>query len=253
MITLLGILTTLPPNPAPLEWSWTCGRPSIFLTATSAALPKYWRRWDAMTALFLRWLNTDICLPGTSDIPGRKKTQSEYEKRVDPLKHTPHTPQKTTTTKKKQEKSFSMTNARTHTHRSCLCVHSKKYGDSHSQVYSAMTQLNFGNKGCENLESKQESLPVIFRLFLSSFFRSLSLSLPCKNDLIFLAMVSLETCFQFIRMDCADVDDALTTVTRTKEVNGSKEEDRRKNVSFSKNQSPWQLHGKVCVLWQHSV
>lgn len=61
-------------------------------------------------------------------------------------------------------------------------------------------------------------------------------------------MVSLETCFRFIRMDCADVDDALTTVTRAKEVNGSKEEDRRKNVSFSKNQSPWQLHGKVCVL-----
>lgn len=40
-----------------------------------------------------------------------------------------------------------------------------------------MTQLNIGNKGCENLESKQESLPVIFRLFLSSFFLSLSPSL----------------------------------------------------------------------------
>lgn len=51
-----------------------------------------------------------------------------------------------------------------------------------------MTQLNIGNKGCKNLEGKQESLPVIsFWLFLS-----LSLSL-CYNNLIFLAAVSLET------------------------------------------------------------
>lgn len=35
-------------------------------------------------------------------------------------------------------------------------------------------------------------------------------------------------------MDCADVDDALTAVTRDKEVNGSKEEDWRKRVSFPK-------------------
>lgn len=42
-----------------------------------------------------------------------------------------------------------------------------------------MTQLNIGNKGCKNLEGKQESLPVIsFWLFLS-----LSLSLLQQLDI----------------------------------------------------------------------
>lgn len=52
-------------------------------------------------------------------------------------------------------------------------------------------------------------------------------------------MVSLETCFRFIRMDCADVDDALTTVTGQWIKGGRSAKERlilQKSVSMA---TPW--------------
>lgn len=60
-----------------------------------------------------------------------------------------------------------------------------------------MTQLNIGNKGCENLESKQESLASHFQaVSLSSLALFAILSLSRRSYLIFLAAVSLETSFR---------------------------------------------------------
>ena len=187
------IWTTLPPNPVLREWSWTCGRPSIFPMATSAAWPRYWRRWDAMTALFPQQLNTEICLPGSARQPGegrrRKKIKIKIKKRrVGVREFTPES--RGVIWRHSDRRTYTLAD-------NCVCVHSSKE-DRNSSVYSAMTQLNIGNKGCKNLEGKEDSLPVISP-WLLSFALSLSLSLSLSlwyNNLIFLALVSLETAVQ---------------------------------------------------------
>lgn len=58
-----------------------------------------------------------------------------------------------------------------------------------------MTQLNIGNKGCKNLEGKQESLPVI----------SLWLFLSLVEQLDIFGSSFLGNSCPVIWMDCADM------------------------------------------------
>lgn len=54
----------------------------------------------------------------------------------------------------------------------CVWIHPKNWGDKNSEVCSAMTQLNIGNKGCENLRVNKNLCQWFF-----SGLSSLSLSL----------------------------------------------------------------------------
>lgn len=116
---------------------------------------------------------------------------------------------------------------------------SKAIGTARS--LSALTQLNSGDNGCKNMESKQESLPVT--------------SLACSPSLwyyvlIFLALVSLETAVQFFWMNCVDVDDPpqYTSDTWREVKGGSLGSGVLSKISFHRNSMD-----KSCVLWWLSI
>lgn len=96
----------------------------------------------------------------------------------------------------------------------CVWIHPKNWGDKNSEVCSAMTQLNIGNKGCENLRvnknlcqwffSGLSSLSLSLSLYLSLSL-SLYLSLSLIENFVFFGSEFLGPICAVIWMNCTEV------------------------------------------------
>lgn len=135
---LPDISTTLPPNPVPRAWSWTCGRRSTFQTATWVAWPRCWRRWDATTASFPPWGNTDAAPSGSETFQeGRTGSRKEGGK---------------------ERKNRAVMGWRAET-----------------RPASHDPDKIFGNKWCKNLKGRKQTLPVVYPWLVLLSVSSLSI------------------------------------------------------------------------------